>query len=36
MNMHAKTNMQVIQQFLRVRFDVREVNGYSRVSVYRE
>jgi len=36
LNLHAKTNMQVIQQFLPVRFDVREENGFSCVSVRRE
>jgi RNA 3'-terminal phosphate cyclase (ATP) len=33
LNMHAKTNMHVIQQFLAVQFDVREQNGFSCVSV---
>jgi RNA 3'-terminal phosphate cyclase (ATP) len=36
LNMHARTNMEVIQQFLPVRFTVHEGNGFSAVSVYRE
>jgi RNA 3'-terminal phosphate cyclase (ATP) len=33
LNMHAKTNMHIIQQFLPVQFDVREENGFICVSV---
>ena len=33
LNMHAKTNMEVIRQFLPVRFQVTEVEGHNRVSV---
>lgn len=32
-NLHARTNMAVISQFLPVRFEVREEEGFSRVSV---
>jgi RNA 3'-terminal phosphate cyclase (ATP) len=33
LNMHAKTNMEVIRQFLPVSFQVTEVEGHNRVSV---
>jgi len=33
LNMHAKTNMDVIRQFLPVSFQVTEVEGHNRVSV---
>ncbi len=36
LNMHARTNMEVIQQFLPVQFTVQEGNGYSAVSLYRQ
>lgn len=35
LNLHAQTNMQVIRQFLPVRFDVQDEKGFSRVSVHR-
>lgn len=35
LNLHAQTNMHVIRQFLPVQFDVRDGNGFSRVSVQR-
>ena len=34
LNTHAKTNMEVIRQFLPVRFEVSEAEGYNRVSVH--
>jgi RNA 3'-terminal phosphate cyclase (ATP) len=34
LNLHAKTNMEVICQFLPVRFEVIEAKGHSRVSVH--
>ncbi len=36
LDLHAKTNMHVIRQFLPVRFDVREEEGFSRVTVGRD
>jgi len=36
LNTHAKTNMQVIQQFLSVRFAVQEELGFNRLSIQRE
>ena len=36
LNTHAKTNMQVIQRFLPVRFDVQEELGFNRVSIQGE
>jgi RNA 3'-terminal phosphate cyclase (ATP) len=36
LNMHAKTNMEVIRQFLPVSFQVTEVEGHNRVSVSTE
>jgi len=36
LDLHAKTNMHVIRQFLPVRFDVEEEEGFSQVSVGRE
>ena len=36
LNMHAKTNMEVIRAFLPVRFEVVEAQGRSRVSVQPE
>jgi RNA 3'-terminal phosphate cyclase (ATP) len=35
-NKHARTNMSVIETFLPVRFEVREEQGFGRVSVRRE
>jgi RNA 3'-terminal phosphate cyclase len=36
LNMHAKTNMEVIRAFLPVRFETVETQGRSRVSVQPE
>jgi RNA 3'-terminal phosphate cyclase (ATP) len=36
LNTHAKTNMQVIQRCLPVRFDVQEELGFNRVSIQGE
>jgi RNA 3'-terminal phosphate cyclase (ATP) len=36
LNMHAKTNMEVIRQFLPVTFQVTELEGHNRVSVSTE
>ena len=32
-NMHARTNMTVISKFLPVRFETREEDGFTRVSL---
>ncbi len=36
LNLHALTNMHAIRQFLPMRFDVQEGNGFSRMSVHRD
>src|SRR5204863_7403987 len=36
LNLHARTNMKVIEQFLPVRFDTRQEEGFTHVEVIRQ